>query len=131
MYGTKPAAVLRQPSGLSFISVLLPIYPLLNQLTRAARYVASQEGTRLVCIPSHSRLGDPCVAIVRASYSPRKQKQSAAKINKGSRCGFLASDEPRPEYALEPNLCRYSPLPRLILALIRPYWTRRLLSLLP
>ena len=84
--------------------------------------------------PPHSRLGDPCVTTVHASYSPRKQKQSAAKINKGSRCGFFASDEPRPrspEYALGPNLCRYSPLPRLILALIRPCWRRRLLSSLP
>src|SRR5271155_1320462 len=53
MYGTKSAAVLRQLSGLFFIiSVLLPIYPLLNQLTRAARYVTSQEGTRVV----HPRL---------------------------------------------------------------------------
>jgi hypothetical protein len=63
---------------------------------------------------SHFRLGDPCVIRARASYLPRKQKQSAAKINKGSRCGFFASDEPRPsspEYTLEPNLCRYSPLP--------------------
>ena len=38
MYGTTPAAVLRQLSGLFLIiSVLLPIYPLLNQLYQSCQ----------------------------------------------------------------------------------------------
>jgi hypothetical protein len=41
----KSAAMLRQLSGLFLIiKVFLPTYPVLDQPTRAARHVASQEG---------------------------------------------------------------------------------------
>src|SRR5436305_10756353 len=49
--------------------------PALESAYQSCQICASQEGTRVVCIPVSSRLGDPCVTTVHASYSPRKQQQ--------------------------------------------------------
>ena len=96
MYGTKLATVLRQPSGLFLsIRVLLPIHPLLNQLARAARHVASQEGRnsrgRILVSPSKAMTPDSVIRALQQSIHVGKEKQSEAKINKGSRCRFDAS----------------------------------------
>lgn len=93
MYGTKLATVLRQPSGLFLsIRVLLPIHPLLNQLAKAARHVASQEGRNSRGrIPVKAMTPDSVIRALQQSIHVGKEKQSEAKINKGSRCGFDAS----------------------------------------
>src|ERR1700722_13186179 len=105
MYGTKPAAVLSQPSGLFLIiSVLLPIYPLFESAYQGCQ-ICNSRGMHPRLIPD---------LVIRAL------QQSILPIRLGNKSNldadsllpvYIPADEPRPsssEYALEPNLCRYS-----------------------
>ena len=96
----KSAAMLRQLSGLFLIiKVFLPTYPVLDQPTRAARHVASQEGRNsrgsIPVSPSKAMTPDSVIRALQRSMlpiRPEKKSNRQLKSTKGLDAGLMLPD---------------------------------------